>query len=116
MHELRKLCDGAALLSIANQDALDLAAAFAEDPPEGLVSGEDAGSTQENGKLRPSQDGFGHASHEPLRHACSDRRAHGDQVDVEFQGHLENGVRRISCADEIEPSHIGEPFSKPAKI
>ena len=37
MHELRKLCDGAALLSIANQDALDLAAAFAEDPPEGLL-------------------------------------------------------------------------------
>jgi len=35
--ELQKLCDGAALLSIANQDALDLAAAFAEDPPEGLL-------------------------------------------------------------------------------
>jgi KipI family sensor histidine kinase inhibitor len=35
--ELQKLSDGAALLSIANQDALDLAAALAEDPPEGLL-------------------------------------------------------------------------------
>ena len=37
MPELQKLCDGAALLSIANKDALDLAAAFADDPPEGLL-------------------------------------------------------------------------------
>ena len=37
MPGLRKLCDGAALLSLPNQEALDLAAALAEDPPEGLL-------------------------------------------------------------------------------
>jgi len=34
---LRKLCDGAALLSLPNQEALDLAAALALDPPDGLL-------------------------------------------------------------------------------
>jgi KipI family sensor histidine kinase inhibitor len=35
--ELRKLCEGAALISLPNQEALDLASALAEDPPEGLL-------------------------------------------------------------------------------
>ncbi|HEY4885731.1 MAG TPA: carboxyltransferase domain-containing protein [Myxococcales bacterium] len=37
MPELRKLCEGAALLSLRNEDALDLAAALADDPPEGFL-------------------------------------------------------------------------------
>ena len=37
MPELQKLCDGAALLSLPNQQALDLAASLADDPPEGLL-------------------------------------------------------------------------------
>jgi len=35
--ELRKLCPGAALVTLANQKALDLAASLADDPPEGLL-------------------------------------------------------------------------------
>src|SRR3982750_3951359 len=34
---LRKLCEGAALLALPNQEALELAAAFAEDAPDGLL-------------------------------------------------------------------------------
>ena len=37
MPELRKLCPGAALVTLANQKALDLAASLAGDPPEGLL-------------------------------------------------------------------------------
>ena len=37
MPGLRKLCEGAALLSLPNQEALDLAAALALDPPDGLL-------------------------------------------------------------------------------
>jgi KipI family sensor histidine kinase inhibitor len=35
--ELRKLCEGAAILSLPNRRALGLAAALADDPPEGLL-------------------------------------------------------------------------------
>jgi len=35
--ELRKLCDGAALVSLPNLRALDLAASLVDDPPEGLL-------------------------------------------------------------------------------
>jgi KipI family sensor histidine kinase inhibitor len=35
--DLRKLCPGAALVSLPNQHALDLAASLADDPPEGLL-------------------------------------------------------------------------------
>jgi KipI family sensor histidine kinase inhibitor len=35
--KLRRLCEGAALLALPNQQALDLAAALADDPPEGLL-------------------------------------------------------------------------------
>lgn len=37
MPELRKLCEGAALISLPNQEALDLASALAKQPPEGLL-------------------------------------------------------------------------------
>jgi KipI family sensor histidine kinase inhibitor len=35
--ELHKLCEGAALLSLPNREALELASALAEDPPDGLL-------------------------------------------------------------------------------
>jgi KipI family sensor histidine kinase inhibitor len=35
--ELRKLCEGAALLAMRNEDALELASALADDPPEGFL-------------------------------------------------------------------------------
>ena len=37
MPELRKLCEGAAILSLPNRNALGLALALADDPPEGLL-------------------------------------------------------------------------------
>jgi hypothetical protein len=35
--ELRKLCEGAALITLPNEDALGLAAALTENPPDGLL-------------------------------------------------------------------------------
>ncbi len=37
MPELRKLCEGAAIVSLPSRSALGLAAALADDPPEGLL-------------------------------------------------------------------------------
>ena len=109
MPELRKLCEGAALLSMRNQDALDLAAALADDPPEGFLDAVPGARTllllYDPGLLDPARLDLSRRSRQPAARvvrlqACYDG-ADLDEVARELGVTREEVVRRHVEADHV---------------
>ena len=109
MPELRKLCEGAALLSLRNQDALDLAAALANDPPEGFLDAVPGARTllllYDPDVLDPARLDLSRRSRRPAPRmvrlqACYDG-ADLDEVARELGATREEVVRRHAEADHV---------------